>query len=185
LCGLVDPVLGLDATYVAGQPLGLAVRPPEPHWSALGWTATVSAVSHRCVRPVHAQKTGQPPPIPAEAALTNSALLGPFGQVDQSGGGAEILVPPQVTDGPDVERLLQARGVACADAGERVNRGVDELVERLLLVRLVEDLVEIGGYGHDSSCLGALPGRHPSDLTTLALITPAGSPHRFTAPSLV
>jgi len=48
--------------------------------------------------------------------------------------GLEVLVAAQVTHGLDVEGLPQRLGVVVADPGQRADRGVQDLLQRLRVV---------------------------------------------------
>jgi hypothetical protein len=77
--------------------------------------------------------------------VASSGALGPGARAGvlhrgQCGGDREELVLAELAHGLDVERRSQVLGVGVGHAGQRRGRRVENLLERLVLVGLVERL---------------------------------------------
>ena len=86
-----------------------------------------------------------------------------FFEPHQSCRDSEEPVRPELADGLDVECLLQRGGVLLGDARERPRGSIQNVLERLVLVGLIESLSQIDRY---DTCPAESPcSYHPTCLT--------------------
>ena len=62
----------------------------------------------------------------------------------------EELVAAELANGLDGEGLVEMLGVGVGDASQRRGRRIEDLLQRLVLVGLVECLGQVDGYRHGS-----------------------------------
>src|SRR5206468_8402117 len=72
-------------------------------------------------------------------------------QLHEGRGDAEELIGAELPNGLDIEGFVQQLGILVGHSGQRSGRRIEDLLERLALVRLVERLVQIDGYRHGPS----------------------------------